>query len=115
MHMATLGLNRQMLPVFLGIMTATAIAWLFLSKRLYAELRRNHPMLYDTLGRPRLFMDKSFTTNYRVLRLLFRQDHEARENPAVMHLCHGLRSLFYIYMFCLAGCVLLFFTSPYNS
>jgi len=109
MYMGTLGLNQQMLPVFLGIMAAAAIAWLFLSNRLYAELRRNHPMLYDILGRPRFFMNNGFTANYKVIRFLFRQDHEAGKNPAVQHLCQGLRSLFYLYMFCLAGCVLLFF------
>ena len=102
-----IGLNQQMLPVFLGLMLAAAIAWLFTSNRLYAELRQHYPNLYKTLGTPKFVMKNSFAINVKVIRFLFKQDHEAPVDQAVMRLCQGLRSLFYIYIVCLAGCLVL--------
>ena len=70
MLLGAVGLNQQMLPVFLGLMLVAAIAWLFVSNRLYAELRQHYPNLYETLGSPKLFMKKSFAINLRVIRFL---------------------------------------------
>ena len=106
---AAVGINQQMLPVFLGLLFAVTVAWLFLSNRLYAELRQNHTRLYETLGGPKLFMKKSFTANLKVIRFLLKQDYAATGDPAVIRLCQGLRSLFYIYIICLTGCVILLF------
>jgi hypothetical protein len=54
-RIAAIGHNQQMLQVFLGLLLAAAVAWIFLSNRLYAELRQNYPGLYETLGSPRFF------------------------------------------------------------
>ena len=43
MQLAAVGINQEMLPVFLFIMLTAAIAWIFLSNRLYTELRQNYP------------------------------------------------------------------------
>jgi len=109
MHLAAFVPNQEMLPVFLGLLLAAAIAWLFLSKRLYAELRRNYPKVYKTLGSPKLFMKKRFTTNLKVIRFLFKEADEAFVDPVITRLCQGLRALFYIYIICLAGCLILLF------
>ena len=106
---AAIGLNQQMLPVFFGLLLAAAAAWLFLSNRFYKVLRYNYPGLYERLGCPKLFMKKSLAVNFRVLKFIFRCDHETAVDPAVIRLCHGLRSLFCIYVICLAGCLLLLF------
>ena len=106
---AGIGLNQQMLPVLLGILFAAAVAWIFLSTRLYAELRQKHHSLYETLGCPKFFMPKSLATNFKFIRYLIRRDYEATGDPVVVRLCQGLLSLFYIYMICLAGCLLLIF------
>jgi len=108
-RIAAIALNQQMLPVFLGLLLAAAVAWIFLSKRLYAELRQNHPGLYETLGSPRFFMHNSITANFRVIRFLLRQEYEATGDPAVIRLGRGLRSLIYMYAVCLAGCLVLLF------
>jgi hypothetical protein len=109
LHFAAVGLNQQMLPVFLFLLFAVAVAWLFLSNRLYTELRQNAPKQYEALGSPKLFMKKSFTANFKVISFLFKKDYEATGNIAVIRLCQGLRFLLYIYIFCLAGCLLLLF------
>jgi len=106
---AAIGLNQQMLPVFLGLLLAAAVAWIFLSKRLYAELRKNHPVLYETLGCPAFFMKKSLRANFRVIRFLLRQEYEATSDASVIRLSRGLRSLFYMYIICLAGSLVLLF------
>jgi hypothetical protein len=99
--LAAFGLNQQMLPVFLGLLFAATIAWIFLSSRLYTELRQNNPTKF--------FMKKSFTTNVRVIRFLLKRDYEATDDNLVIRLCQGLRSLFFIYIICLAGCLILLF------
>jgi hypothetical protein len=106
---AGIGLNQQMLPVFLGLLFAAAVAWLFLSSRLYAELRQNYPGLYKKLGSPQFFMKKSITVNFKVIRFLLKQDHKTAVDSTVIRLCRGLRSLFYIYIICLTGSLILLF------
>jgi len=104
---AAVALNQQMLPVFLGLLLTTSVAWLFLSSRLYAVLRQNHPDLYGKLGSPKLFMQKNMIVNLTVIRMLVKKDYETTGDPAVLRLCRGLRSLLWIYSVCLAGCILL--------
>ena len=104
---AAIGLNQQMFPVFLGLLLVATIAWFFLSNRLYNTLQQAHPRIYEILDRPKLFMKKSLATNFRVLRFLLKRDYETIEDQAVIRLCQGLRSLFFIYLICLAGCLIL--------
>jgi len=104
---AVIGLNQQMFPVFLGLLIVTTIAWFFLSTRFYSILEQAYPRIYEILGRPKLFMKKSFATNFKVLRFLLKRDYETTEDQAVIRLCQGLRALFFIYLICLAGCIIL--------
>lgn len=104
---AEIGLNQQMLPVFLGILLTAAIAWIFLSRRLYEMLQQNFPQAYKALGSPKLIMGKSLKTNYRVIVFLLRRDYESINDSDVIRLSRGLRYIFFIYVVCFAGCVLL--------
>ncbi len=108
-----IGLNQQMLPVFLGLMLAAACAWIFLSKKLYNVMRHDYPRVYDKLGRPKLVMKKSFATNYRVVMFLFRSEYELTDDVDVIRLCQGLRYIFIIYVICFLGC-LLFILDKFN-
>lgn len=107
LQLAETGLNQAMLPVFLGILFAAAIAWLFLSRRLYELLRHDYPQIYETLGSPKLFMQNSLTTNYRVIRYILRRNFESTGSPEVIRLCSGLRYIFIIYIVCFAGSIIL--------
>jgi hypothetical protein len=102
-----IGLNQQMLPVFLGLMFVAAIAWIFLSKKLYNVMRLDYPSVYDKLGCPKLVMKKSIATNYRVVMFLFRSEYELTDDVDVIRLCQGLRYIFIIYVICFLGCLLL--------
>lgn len=106
-QLAAIGINRQMLPVFLGLLGVTAVAWLFVANRLYSELRKNNPGLYQALGSPKLIMKKSFRANFRLIRFLLQRGYETVDDPAVVRLCQGLRTLFCLYLICLAGCVII--------
>ena len=106
-QLAGVDLNQQMLPVFLGLMLVAAIAWIFLSKKLYNVVSHDYPRIYDQLGRPKLVMKKSFATNYRVLMFLFRREYVSTADIDVIRLCHGLRYIFIIYVICFLGCLLL--------
>ena len=113
MYPPVLGLNQQMFPVFLGLLLTAAIAWLYLSARLYKLLRQSFPELYEALGSQRSFKVKSGTTNIRVVRFLFRRDYEMTRDPALIRLCQGLRFIFIIYAICLGGCILLLIDKIY--
>ena len=107
LQVAAIGINQEILPVFWGLLLASAVAWSFLSNRLYALLQQNYPQLYETLGRPKLFMRKSFSVNFKVVRFLLGQDYLTTGDPVVIRLCQGLRSLFCIYLICLAGALVI--------
>ena len=107
MQFVGVNLNQEMMPVFLALMVVAAIAWLIVSNRLYTELRFNYPWLYKTLGSPKVFMKKSLATNLKVIRFILKDADVAKVAPDVIRLCQGLRSLFYIYMICLAGSLIL--------
>ncbi len=109
MQLAEIGLNQQMLPVFLGILLAATIAWLFLSRRLYDVLKHNYPRVYEALGSPKLIMKKSLTTNCRVIMFLFRRTYESTDDIDVIRLCRGLRYIFLIYLVCFMGSLMLIF------
>ena len=104
---AGIGLNRQMLPVFLGLLFAAAIAWLYLSRRLYGLLREEHPAIYQALGRPRPFISGKMSTNFRIMAFLFRRSYEATVDVQLIRLAKGLRCILFIYLVCFAGSLLL--------
>ena len=107
LQFAEIGLNQQMLPVFLGILLAAAIAWIYLSRRLYVLLRHDFPRVYEQLGSPKLVMGKSLTTNYRVIMFLLGRAYESTYDSDVIGLCRGLRYIFFVYVVCFTGCLLL--------
>lgn len=109
LQLAEIGLNQQMLPVFLGILLAATIAWLFLSRRLYDVLKQYYPGVYEALGSPKLIMKKSLTTNGRVIMFLFRRTYESTDDVDVIRLCRGLRYIFLIYLVCFMGSLILIF------
>jgi hypothetical protein len=104
---AGLELNQQMLPVFLGLLLVTAVAWFFLSGKFYAQLRQNYPDLNKKLGSPRPFVQKSFLTNFKFIGFLFKDKHNIPLNSEIKGLMQGLKTLFCMYLFCLTGSVIL--------
>lgn len=104
---ASIGLNPKMLPVFLGLLLVSAVAWLYLSRRLYEFLAQNYPVIYEKLGSPTLLMEKSMVTNYRVMLFILRREYVSVADEKLRRLCQGLQYIFYIYVVCLLGCLLL--------
>ena len=105
--MAGIGLNQQMLPVFLGLLFAAAVAWLYLSRRLYGLLEQEHPVLYQDLGRPKSIISGDMSTNFRIVAFLVRHSYEATADVHLIRLGKGLRYILFIYLVCLAGSLLL--------
>lgn len=104
---AGLELNQRMLPVFLGLLLVTAVAWFFISGKFYGQLQQNYPDLYKKLGSPRPFAQKSYLTNFKVIGFLFRDGHHIPLDSEIKGLMQGLKALFCIYLFCVAGSVIL--------
>ena len=109
LQLAEIGLNQQMLPVFWGLLFAAAIAWVFLSRRLYGRLKHSYPGIFEVLGNPELIMKDSLATNYRVIMFLFRGEYETTNDLEIIRLCQGLRYVFLIFVTCFLGSLLLLF------
>ena len=109
LQIASIGLNQQMFPVFLGLLLASAISWIFLSRRFYDMLKHGYPRIYETLGSPKLVMKKSFATNSKVVMFLFRRSYELTDDVNLIRLCQGLRYIFIIYVVCFLGSLILLF------
>ena len=104
---AGIGVNQEMFPVFWTLLLAAAVAWLFLSRRLYDILKVNYPGVYNSLGSPKLHMRKSIATNHRVIMFVLRRNYESTNSIEVIRLCQGLRYILFIFLISLAGCVIL--------
>ncbi len=104
---AGVGINREMFPVFWGLLLAAAVAWLFLSRRLYVTLKCNYPGVYNSLGSPRLIMRNSIATNHKIIMFILRRDYESTNNNEIIRLCRGLRYVLFIFAISLAGCLIL--------
>ena len=109
LQIASVGLNQQMFPVFLGLLLASAIVWIFLSRRLYDMLKHGYQRIYEELGSPKMVMHESFATNFRVVMFLFRRSYELTDDVNLIRLCQGLRYIFIIYLVCFLGCLILLF------
>lgn len=113
LQIAEIGLNQQMLPVFWGLLFAAAIAWIFLSRRLYDRLKHFYPRIFEVLGNPELIMKNSLSTNYRVIMFLFRGEYESTNDIEIIRLCQGLRYVFLIFVTCFLGSLLLLFDKTF--
>lgn len=113
LHFAAIELNQQMLPVLWGLLLTAAIAWLFLSRRLYEVLRHDYPRVYEALGCPKLMMKRSLATNYRVVMFLVRCEYESTNDVEIIRLCQGLRYLFLIFAICFMGSFVLLFDKTF--
>ena len=100
-------MNQQMFPVFLGLMIVSTVAWLFISKRLYQLLGKNHPIIYESLGKPKTVMRKSMRNNILIIRFVFMGYKQETNDPVIKRLCDGLRSILIIYALCFLGCLVL--------
>jgi hypothetical protein len=107
LQIASIGLNRQMFPVFLGLLLASTIVWIFLSRRLYDMLMHGYPRIYEELGSPKMVIQKTFATNFKVIMFLFRRSYELTDDVKLIQLCQGLRYIFIIYLVCFLGCLIL--------
>lgn len=96
-----------MFPVFLGLMIVSTVAWLFLSKRLYHQLGKNYPDIYESLGKPKTVMRKSMRKNMLIIRFIFIDNRHEMDDPVIKRLCKGLSSILIIYARCFLGCLVL--------
>ena len=109
LQIASIGLNQQMFPVFLGLLLVSAIVWIFLSRHLYDMLKHGHPRIHEALGNPKMVLQKSSATNFKVVMFLFRRNYELTDDVDLIRLCQGLRYIFIIYVICFLGCLVLLF------
>lgn len=86
-------LNKEMLPVFWGLLLVATIAVLFLQGRLYSMLQHRYPRHYAELGRPRLLGNNGLRVQAALLKYLFGRRYLQLDDSALEQLCRGIQAL----------------------
>jgi hypothetical protein len=67
--------------VLFAIQAMGTVTYLLLIGRLFNRLKAEHAVVYESLGRPSLFLNNSIQNNMRVLRWLLRKEFEGLTDP----------------------------------
>jgi Trk-type K+ transport system membrane component len=73
------------------------------------ELRSRHPAVWESLGRPTLFMNNSIANGLAVMRFLWRKEYEALNDRDFAQKARVLRTLSIAYLFLFAVIVVIQF------
>jgi hypothetical protein len=90
--------------LFVTLTTAVALGF-FLQFWMYRILRTRHPEIYDSLGRPTLFLNNSIQNSFAVQKFIFLGRFRQIDDPELVRLCTFLRAFSICYtisFFCLA-------------
>jgi hypothetical protein len=80
-----------------GLVVVLFFVQLFLSARLLALLRSQHPKLWRDLGEPTLILGTSIRNDLRLQRFLRRREYDALGDPALSKLATSVRTISLIY------------------
>ena len=78
-----------------------------MNAQLYRLLRERHPAVYDSLGRPTLFLNNSAQNGLSVLRFILGGKFWQTEDAEVIQLCRFMRAFSYLYWAFFIGVVIL--------
>jgi hypothetical protein len=95
----------EMLPTLFVVYWLSVLAWSLMTGRLCVALARRHPLLYESLGRPRPLGGAGFRGDLALLRFLVHRRDRFAGDRGLVRLCGLMR-------FFLCGYALFFFTLP---
>ena len=83
-------------PLVFVIVGICILAWLVMCVRLFTILRTRHPQIYESLGKPSLFMNNSVQNNIATLRFLLGRHFAGLNDIPLKKLCSFMRILFFV-------------------
>ena len=92
------------LPVALGVALFTmVIVWFVLIKMLFNRLERAHPVKYEAMGKPSLFLRNNIATGWATLKFIVGREHRALNDSYLSKLSDGMLVYFSVYLLLFFG------------
>jgi hypothetical protein len=77
---------------------AMAVIWLVMVWFLFRALATRHPVKYEEMGKPSLFLNNNLRSNFRFLKFLFTREPDTLEDGSLSFQVNVMRVWFFIYM-----------------
>jgi hypothetical protein len=103
------------MPYLFGILMACVALGFFLQSRLYDMLRKRHPKVYESLGRPTLFLNNSIQNGLAVQGFILFGRFKQIDDPKLVRLCSFLRVFAICYLVFFACVVIYGFSSSQGN
>lgn len=79
------------LPISFGmILFAMVIVWFVLLKVLFNRLEQRHPLKYEAMGKPSLFLRNNIATGWATMKFLFVREHRSLNDPTLSKLSDSM-------------------------
>ena len=86
----------------LGFILTMLAAWFVMTAKLFSRLSQRHPVKYEAMGRPTLFLRNNIATGFMTAKFLFLREHKDLDDPALSNLCDFMLCFFAVYVAVLA-------------
>jgi len=91
-------------PVVLGVaLFAMVIVWFVLIKMLFNRLERAHPVKYEAMGRPSLFLRNNIATGWATLKFIVSREHRSLSDSYLSKLSDAMLIYFSVYLLLFFG------------
>lgn len=91
-------MNPSTLSFLFFVLFVMAIIWLVMVWHLFRRLARQHAGKYEEMGRPSLFLNNNFRTNFRFLKFLLTREPERLADEALTFQVNVMRAWFAVYL-----------------
>ncbi len=91
--------------ILIAVLTFSALVGLVLQHWFLSRLRKHHLLVWETLGRPTLFLNNSMQSCLAVWRFLWRREHHKLEDMRTIMLGDFLRSYMTGYLLLLISAI----------
>ena len=90
------------IPVFCALF-GMVIVWFVLIKLLFTRLERAHPMKYEAMGKPSIFLRNSISGGWATLKFLVAREHKALNDSYFSKLSNAMLVFFVVYLLVFFG------------
>lgn len=92
-------ISMALFPALFGMV----LVWFVLIKLLFNRLEQAHPMKYEAMGKPSLFLRNSIAGGWATLKFLVGREHEALNDSYLSKLSDAMLVFFAIYLLAFFG------------
>jgi hypothetical protein len=95
--------TQQFLPLLFPVLIGMVIVWFVLIKILFNRLESLHPLKYEAMGRPSLFLRNNIATGWATLKFIVAREHKTLNDSSLSKLSDFMLVFFAIYLLLFFG------------